>query len=63
MNAVLHAAALGATRLLAKTKTLVMSFVRAVIEARMRRVQYELQFQRSFDAYREGKDIPPRIEI
>ena len=28
------------------------------MEARMRRIQYELQFQRSFNAYREDKGIP-----
>jgi len=33
--------------------------IRVVMEARMRRIQYELQFHRSFDAYREGKGIPP----
>jgi hypothetical protein len=62
MNAVPHGAALGATGLVAKAKRPVLCFVRAVMKARMRRIQYELQFRRSFDAYREGKDIPPLIE-
>jgi hypothetical protein len=58
MHAVTHSAVSGATRLAAKAKRLVLRSIRAVMEARMRRIQYELQFRRSFNAYRKGKDIP-----
>jgi hypothetical protein len=57
MHAIAHAALVGA-RLTAKAKRLVMRSIRAVMEARMRGIQYELQFHRSFNAYRECKGIP-----
>jgi hypothetical protein len=48
-----------ASAILVKAKRLFLCAIRAMMEARMRRIQYELQFRRSFDAYREGKGIPP----
>lgn len=62
MTAVTHAAVTSAVRLFGKAKRLFQRSMRAVIEARMRRIQYELQFRRSFDAYRAGKGIPPLNE-
>jgi hypothetical protein len=58
MSTIAHAALFGALRLAAKARRLAVRTIRAVMEARMRRIQYELQFHRSFNAYREGKDIP-----
>lgn len=57
-----HTAATSAVRLFRKARRLLQRSMRAVMEARMRRVQYELQFRRSFDAYRAGKGIPPLNE-
>ena len=51
MRAIAHAALVGAARLTGRC-------VRAVMEARLRGIQYELQFHRSFNAYRERKGIP-----
>jgi hypothetical protein len=62
MSTVTHSVVSAATRLVAKAKRLALRSIRAMTEARMRRIQYELQFRRSFDAYREGKNIPPLIE-
>jgi hypothetical protein len=62
MHAVTHSAVSGATVLAAKAKRLVLRSIRAAMETRMRRTQNEFQFRRSFDAYREGKNIPPLIE-
>jgi hypothetical protein len=44
--------------LVKKAKRMCVRSIRAVTAARMRRVQYELQFHRSFNAYRESKGIP-----
>ena len=58
MSTIAHSALFGAARLAARAKRLAVRSIRAVMEARMRRIQYELKFQRSFDAYRERKGIP-----
>jgi hypothetical protein len=58
MRAIAHAALFSAARLAAKARRLAVRSIHAVMEARMRRIQYELQFQRSFNAYREDKGIP-----
>ena len=58
MRAIAHAALIGAARLAARAKRLAVRSIRAVREARLRRIQYELQFHRSFNAYRERKGIP-----
>jgi hypothetical protein len=58
MSTIAHAALFGAVRLAAKARRLAVRSIRAVMEARMRRIQYELHFHRSFNAYREGKGIP-----
>lgn len=57
--AAIASAAKSAFRLFRKTKRLVLRLSRSAIDARMRRIQYERQFRDSFDAYREGKGIPP----
>jgi hypothetical protein len=59
MSTIAHSTLFGAVRLAAKARRLAVRAIRAVMEARMRRIQYELQFHRSFDAYRERKGIPP----
>jgi hypothetical protein len=58
VNTATHSVLSGATRLGAKAKRLILRSIRAVVEARARRIQYELQFHRSFNAYRESKGIP-----
>lgn len=52
-------AAKSAVRCFLKATRLVLRSRRSMIEARMRRIQCELQFRDSFNAYREGKGIPP----
>lgn len=51
-----------AYRLATSAKRYVLHAFHAVVEARMRRAQHEVEFHRSFDAYREGKGIPPLSE-
>jgi hypothetical protein len=58
MNTIAHSAFASLARLAGKAKELLLRTMRAVMEARKRRIQYEQQFHCSFDAYREGKDIP-----
>jgi hypothetical protein len=58
MRAIAHAALFSAARLAAKARRLAVRSIRAVMEARLRGIQYELQFHRSFNAYRECKGIP-----
>jgi hypothetical protein len=58
MSTIAHSILFDTVRFAARAKRLAVRSVRAVMEARMRRIQYELQFQRSFDAYRERKGIP-----
>ena len=58
MSTIARSALFGAARLGASTKRLAIRVIRVAMEARMRRIQYELQFHCSFDAYRERKGIP-----
>jgi hypothetical protein len=58
MSTTAHSALFAAVRLAARARRMAVRAIRAVMEARRRRIQYELQFQRSFDAYRERKGIP-----
>ena len=58
MGTIAHSILFGTVRFTAKAKRMAVRSIRAVMEARMRRVQYELQFHRSFDAYRKAKGIP-----
>ena len=58
MSTTAHSILFGAVKLAAKARRLAARAIRAVREVRMRRIQYELQFHRSFDAYRERKGIP-----
>jgi hypothetical protein len=62
MNTTAHPAFVGATKLVTKAKKYVLCAVQAVVEARARRIQQEIEFHRSFNAYREGKGIPPLNE-
>jgi hypothetical protein len=58
MSTIAHSALFGTVRLVKRAKRMCVRSIRAVTEARMRRIQYELQFHRSFNAYRESKGIP-----
>jgi hypothetical protein len=57
--AAIASAAKSTFRLLRKATRLALRSTRRMIDARTRRVQYEREFRGSFDAYREGKGIPP----
>ena len=58
MRTIAHAALFGVVRLAERARRMAVRSVRAVMRAGMRRIQYERQFQRSFNAYRERKGIP-----
>jgi len=62
MNAIAHPIFVTASSLAARTKRSFQRAVQTVVDARMRRARHELEFRRSFDAYREGKSIPPLNE-
>jgi hypothetical protein len=51
------------TTVAAKVEGLVVRCIRAAKEARMRSIQDDLEFRRSFDAYRAGKGIPPLTDL
>jgi hypothetical protein len=58
MSTIAHSILFGTVRFAARAKRMAVRSIRAMMEARMRGIQYELQFHRSFDAYREVKGIP-----
>jgi hypothetical protein len=45
--------------LAASVRRYVLLAFEAIVEAKKRRIRNELEFRRSFDAYRAGKNIPP----
>jgi hypothetical protein len=59
MNAIVRPAFVTASRLAASAKRYVLLAFDSFVDARVRRARHGLEFRRSFDAYREGKGIPP----
>ena len=59
MSAIVRPTFVSLSGLAANVRRYVLLAIEAVVEAKKRRIRNELEFRRSFDAYREGKNIPP----
>lgn len=59
MTTATHPVASPAIKAAVSAGGLIQRFIRAMLESRARRIQYELEFHRSFNAYCEANDVPP----